>query len=347
MALTSRERAELPQPKQPNYREMTSPERTKIWIEPMPKTNRKVAVVYYLSRNGLLEHPHFIEVPLSSPNGLYLKDFINRLNFLRGKSIAAMYSWSSKRSYKNGFVWQDLFESDFIYPTHGQEYVLKGSELLEPSRSQKDVSICSQKPMELLKLIDGVDFADGSRRVVDLSEYKVYKAELTAEISDASTQTDDQSPRQRRSEEDEDHKAELSGGEISPPPHSSSSTETLEPVAKEENHAIDGEDARISDRTARNHPSGRIRASAVLRQLISCGSMSGREEHGVSMISRLAVAIPSGAQNQVVSRDAEELGDKYCFSRRLLDSKEKDDECGRRESLDLRGRSSSFSLIRS
>lgn len=120
MALTSSQRAELPQPKQLNYRE-TSPERTKIWIEPMPKTNRKVAVVYYLCRNGLLEHPHFIEVPLSSPNGLYLKgkeinilpsflicfsndnptvhfsDFINRLNFLRGKSIAAMYSWSSKR----------------------------------------------------------------------------------------------------------------------------------------------------------------------------------------------------------------------------------------------------------
>lgn len=244
-------------------------------------------------------------------------------------------------------MWQDLFESDFIYPTHGQEYVLKGSELLEPFRSQKDVSICSQKPMELPKLIDGVDFADGSRRAVDLNEYKVYKAELTAEISDASTQTDDQSPRQRRSEEDEDHKAELSGGEISPPPDSSSSTETLGSVAKEENHAIDGEDARISDRTARNHPSGRIRASAVLKQLISCGSVSAREEHGVSMISRLAVAIPSGAQNQVVSRDTEDLGDKYCFSGRLLDSKKKDAECGLRELPDLRRRSSSFSLIRS
>lgn len=45
----------------------------------MPKTHQhreqeqKVAVVYYLSRNGELDHPHFIEVPLSSPQGLYLK----------------------------------------------------------------------------------------------------------------------------------------------------------------------------------------------------------------------------------------------------------------------------------
>lgn len=55
----------------------TSPERTKVWIEPKSKHNhrveRKVAVVYYLSQNGLLEHPHFIEVPLSSPEGLYLR----------------------------------------------------------------------------------------------------------------------------------------------------------------------------------------------------------------------------------------------------------------------------------
>lgn len=32
-----------------------------------------VSVVYYLSRNGHLQHPHFIQVPLSSSNGLYLR----------------------------------------------------------------------------------------------------------------------------------------------------------------------------------------------------------------------------------------------------------------------------------
>ena len=53
----------------------TSPERNRVWTEPKLNTNtlRKVPVVYYLSRNGQLEHPHFMEVSLSSPEGLYLR----------------------------------------------------------------------------------------------------------------------------------------------------------------------------------------------------------------------------------------------------------------------------------
>nr|CAD1830774.1 unnamed protein product [Ananas comosus var. bracteatus] len=81
---------------------------------PQPK---KVPVVYYLCRNRHLEHPHFMEVPLSSSSeALYLRDVIIRLNALRGKGMAAMYSWSCKRSYKNGFVWHDLSEDDLVHP---------------------------------------------------------------------------------------------------------------------------------------------------------------------------------------------------------------------------------------
>ncbi|OIT00839.1 PREDICTED: protein UPSTREAM OF FLC-like [Nicotiana attenuata] len=113
----------------------TSPERTKVRTETYSnhklKSDRKVPVVYYISRNGQLEHPHFMEVPLSSPNGLYLRDVINRFNSLHGKGMASMHSWSAERSYRNRFVWHDLEEHDIIYPTHGQEYVLKGSKLLE------------------------------------------------------------------------------------------------------------------------------------------------------------------------------------------------------------------------
>lgn len=29
----------------------------------------KVSVIYYLSRNGQLEHPHLMEVPICSPQG--------------------------------------------------------------------------------------------------------------------------------------------------------------------------------------------------------------------------------------------------------------------------------------
>lgn len=73
MAVTSRGRtAELQIPKKWKDRE-TSPERNIVWTEPKLKTQRKVPVVYYLSRNGQLEQPHFMEVTLSSPEGLYLR----------------------------------------------------------------------------------------------------------------------------------------------------------------------------------------------------------------------------------------------------------------------------------
>ncbi|RLM60389.1 hypothetical protein C2845_PM14G20710 [Panicum miliaceum] len=139
-----------------------SPGRNKVWVEPPGKSHRhqtpppptpppqapaakRVAVVYYLCRNRHLEHPHFIEVPLaSSEEGLYLRDVINRLNVLRGKGMASMYSWSCKRSYKNGFVWHDLSEDDLVLPAQGNEYILKGSELLDrsppPDRQQNGVS---------------------------------------------------------------------------------------------------------------------------------------------------------------------------------------------------------------
>ena len=88
---------------------------------------------------------------------------IGRLDAVRGKGMAAKYSWSCKRylhtypsielrsisrsvyyrtnivfihkatmqcrSYKTGFVWHDLSADDLLLPTQGTEYVLKGSEL--------------------------------------------------------------------------------------------------------------------------------------------------------------------------------------------------------------------------
>ncbi|KAL9995876.1 putative protein SOSEKI [Helianthus debilis subsp. tardiflorus] len=63
---------------------------------PRPKS-RKVEVVYYLCRNQQLEQPHFIEIPLVSPDGLYLRDVISKLKSMRGRGMASMYSWSCQR----------------------------------------------------------------------------------------------------------------------------------------------------------------------------------------------------------------------------------------------------------
>ncbi|WCJ19547.1 hypothetical protein M5689_001832 [Euphorbia peplus] len=107
----------------------------KMVFQAQVKTEKKVGVVYYLSRNGQLEHPHFIELALSSPQGLYLRDVMDALDLLRGQGMAGMYCWASKRNYKNGYLWQDLSDDDLIHPSRGQDYILKGSLLLESCQS--------------------------------------------------------------------------------------------------------------------------------------------------------------------------------------------------------------------
>ncbi|XWS74175.1 hypothetical protein CRYUN_Cryun02cG0193200 [Craigia yunnanensis] len=345
-----------------------SPERNKVWIEPKPhntnnkssNTERKVAVVYYLSRNGQLEHPHFMEVPLSSNGGLYLKDVINRLNLLRGKGMASLYSWSSKRSYKNGFVWHDLAENDFIYPSHGQEYVLKGSEILDHSINPQSLEITSSsfrltKSPESQKAENNHDFPSIRRRrnqswsSIDLHEYKVYKAESSSEsaqrlAADASTQTDDKRRRRKpvvkeaqieelQSQElEQNQTTELRREEISPPP-SDSSPETLESLMKADGRLRlcngDGNEDNLN-RAAESCPSGRMKASSVLMQLISCGSISFKDcgpnserDKGFSLIGHYKSRLPRGAGNcSQVGKEAGIAREIGSFSRVRLEDKE-------------------------
>ncbi|XP_042373576.1 protein SOSEKI 3-like isoform X2 [Zingiber officinale] len=194
------------------YAPQAGPERTKVWTEPPPKFSSqqqhgsKVPVVYYLCRNRHLEHPHFMEVPLSSSDGLYLKDVIDRLNLLRGRKMATMYSWSCKRSYKNGFVWHDLSEDDLIFPVQGNEYVLKGSELLDqtpPDRNSEGVSNTKiQNPRRALQdpppICRKVQEASGSlspTTVVVIKEAKM----APPPVQPSPVQGDDQSLPTRRS----------------------------------------------------------------------------------------------------------------------------------------------------
>ncbi|GAB4824363.1 hypothetical protein Ancab_007251 [Ancistrocladus abbreviatus] len=327
----------------------TSPERTKVWTEPKKLKNEKriVPVIYYLSRNGQLEHPHFIEVPLSSSEGLFLRDVINRLNVLRGKGMATQYSWSSKRSYKNGFVWQDLEENDFIHPVHGNEYVLKGSEILETTPFYKyaeaSPSWSSKKLPEITKSGEDSDFPVRNHRrrqswsSIDVHEYKVYKTESKGEFApkaaaDASTQTEDKRRRRRPIGEDdersevvsakvpEQQSTELSREEISPPP-SDSSPETLESLMNAGGRPVlstqTANQAKSDhpDRTADNCPSGRIKPSSVLMSLITCGSISLRDcgitaikDHGFSLITHYKSRLPRGGNH--AEKEVEEHGSR-------------------------------------
>ncbi|CAH8297363.1 unnamed protein product [Eruca vesicaria subsp. sativa] len=369
-----------------DHQQDTSPDRNRIWSEPRhkPVANRKVPVVYYLCRNGQLDHPHFMEVTLSSGDGLYLKDVINRLNDLRGKGMANLYSWSSKRSYKNGFVWHDLSEEDFIFPVQGQEYVLKGSEVLDsscllssnPRSLLGTTSFRDSRPLNIEKNSGGDDIPAAVHRrrnqswsSVDLSEYKVYKAtESSAEstrrlAADASTQTDERRRRRKPAKEEvesparcENHQSvELSRDEISPPP-SDSSPETLENLIKADGRLIlrQNESSNDRNRTVESLSSGRMSASAVLMQLISCGTMSFKEcgpvllkDQGLSLAGRSGCTVTRGAGERSLERAEKELQsfgrvkleDKEYFSGSLIETK--------KELVPALKRSSSYNADRS
>ncbi|KAK4440837.1 protein UPSTREAM OF FLC [Sesamum alatum] len=265
----------------------SSPDRSVVWTEPQNGGgSKRVPVLYYLcSRNGQLQHPHFMEVPLSSPQGLFLSDVISRLNVLRGKAMASLYSWSCKRSYKNGFVWHDLSENDFIYPAHGREYVLKGSEL--PVKALLDAGSSSPPPPPAETQGTARDDLDADRQRRNHScssinfEYSVYTSTESfgrSAAANASTQTDDKRsrrlppPAEIPEEENCNNKRDEIEIAISPPP-SDSSPETLETLMKA--------DGRPTARPATSnenppatttHHDQRCRSS-VLMQLISCGSM--------------------------------------------------------------------------
>ncbi|KAL5765682.1 hypothetical protein ACOSP7_016299 [Xanthoceras sorbifolium] len=341
------------------YRQV-SPERAKVWTEKSPKYHqltRKVPVVYYLCRNRQLEHPHFIEVPLSSPDGLYLRDVIDRLNVLRGRGMASMYSWSCKRSYKNGFVWHDLCNDDLILPAHGNEYVLKGSELFEESnsgrfsplgntkiqslkqlpepgssRSQDDSSSSSSMNGKGTRHSQDDDLSPSVQRPgssgvspestvgknsswegsLSLTEYKVCKSDGSA---DASTQTEENVNKPKTKEtctrgvstddgsiEPESNRnyqnrvpclkehSEICGHpvSVSPPPSSSSAsssggkTETLESLIRADVNKINS--FRILEEEELRMPTNpRLKATNMLMQLISCGSIAVKD-HSFGLI---------------------------------------------------------------
>ncbi|KAG6415064.1 hypothetical protein SASPL_122466 [Salvia splendens] len=317
MAVSGR-MSELQLPK--SCRHHISPDRTKVCSEPLKSDRRSVPVVYYLSRNGQLEHPHFIEVPLSSSaHALFLRDVIGRLNVLRGKGMAAIYSWSCKRSYKNGFVWHDLSENDFIYPARGDEYVLKGSELLENSFPESPLP----PPPE-----NQPDAGHRRRRNQSCSsieyEYSVYKAEPSfRSAADASTQTDDVRRRRRRpppeiAEEEKKKKETRDEIEISPPPPSDSSPETLETLLKADGRSIVAQPETTSNSKGQQIQRAATTKSSVLMQLITCGSLSFKDCGAGQVISQYRMRVPRSGGGRP------KLEEKDYFSGSIVETKKEE-----------------------
>ncbi|XP_076919629.1 protein SOSEKI 5-like [Bidens hawaiensis] len=230
-------------------------------------TPRKVPVLYYLTRNGHIEHPHLIDVPRSSVDGLYLRDVMNTLNYHRGKGMANMYSWSCKRSYKNGYVWHDLSEDDLIDVTNSHDYVLKGAELLQPhptdctDTNRTGENCTSSSTAAIRRRNQSWSSFDNPQ------EYMVVKCESNRELAanfaaDAATQTEEQR---------KGHVAVAVVTEEMPsPPPSNSSSDGVS--GGRYGGGGDG-DRTVEDKC---DGSGRMKASEMLMQLITCGAPASR-----------------------------------------------------------------------
>ncbi|GFP91411.1 protein upstream of flc [Phtheirospermum japonicum] len=101
---------------------------------------RRLHIVYFLSRKGFTEHPHLIRVHNNlSNNGVRLRDIKGWLGELRGKDMPESFTWSCKRKYKAGYIWQDLLDNDFVTPISDNELVLKGSEISPTTNTNTDI----------------------------------------------------------------------------------------------------------------------------------------------------------------------------------------------------------------
>ncbi|EER92710.1 hypothetical protein SORBI_3001G473500 [Sorghum bicolor] len=236
---------------------------------------RKVQIIYYLCRNGQLEHPHFMELAQHPHQPLRLKDVMDRLTLLRGKGMPALFSWSCKRNYKNGYVWNDLSENDVIYPSDGVEYVLKGSEIFPGCSSDRFQHLrvtdrSPTKPALALPHMSHKQYADSYRddavedREDDELGYSYHHRRTASSGRLVAARADKPAVSARAT--NRARPVELPVEETSPP----SSTSSDKPPAPATTHQQQQTGRRASDLL--QEPVEPSRPASMLLQLIACGS---------------------------------------------------------------------------
>ncbi|KAJ6918842.1 protein UPSTREAM OF FLC [Populus alba x Populus x berolinensis] len=305
-----------------------SPDRVKVCTQqPRVKPIKKVQVVYYLSRNGQLEHPHYMEVSHLANQHLRLRDFTDRLTVLRGKGMPSLYSWSCKRSYKNGYVWNDLAENDIIHPSDGAEYVLKGSELVEgcPERLQQlHVSNNRQliqepnlhaKRKQLLEPIQQprpLEETHGTKYYQEYDDEESQESQEEYEDEEKTSYTSSTTPHSRCSRGVSTDELEEQVPRKNPttestqhhtPPESTPSILSEKPRQSTNNSSKrfeDGDPVAIESVPGRN---------SVLLQLISCGNLTvAKAKNNVPSLKQPAAAVTvNGPNANVVKRSVSDL----------------------------------------
>ncbi|XP_019191470.1 PREDICTED: uncharacterized protein LOC109185924 isoform X2 [Ipomoea nil] len=277
---------------------------------------RKLHIVYFLSRNGRIEHPHLIRVHHLSRHGVRLRDVKRWMGELRGKELPESYAWSYKRKYKTGYVWQDLVDDDLLTPISDNEYVLKGSEISSSTPTKEHCYREKVVPMQKDSLLEeeeeeaakgskpsAKEETDQSHHQSPSDESRKTSSEIEEEESpvfgsETSTMTDD-SPAAKLEEDQEMHDGRRS---VDDADQKSSSLRSLF-AKKKRGGGEDGDEEKNGTprSTTSNSTFGKSRSSSgggggsssIFRNLISCGTVDTNDSAVLPMQRRRPAAASS------------------------------------------------------
>ncbi|KAJ8506546.1 hypothetical protein OPV22_007432 [Ensete ventricosum] len=227
---------------------------------------RRVNVVYFLSRNGRVEHPHLFRIHRRRRDHVYLRDVKRWLSEFRGKDMADSFAWSYKRRYRGGYIWQDLMDDDPITPFADAEYVLKGSEL----PTHPPVSTPSSKQVQ-----------HRSTTAPPSLPSITHSSPLISCASFAFTDEQAMMPASTSAVDEEPPKAAASSGadalQVLPPSPTQQKAAPVIDASKEEEEEEEERGASIMDSRSDNNNCSK-RASQVLRNILRCKTVDQTDE---------------------------------------------------------------------
>ncbi|XP_011086827.1 protein UPSTREAM OF FLC isoform X2 [Sesamum indicum] len=257
---------------------------------------RRLHIVYFLSRKGRIEHPHLVRVHHLSRNGVRLRDVKRWLGELRGKDMPESFSWSYKRRYKTGYVWQDLLDDDLITPISDNEYVLKGSEISSSNikAEEKVVKQKHQTPLQEKQKTIGKEDSH-SHNSSETSMYVSTKSSSEIEeesptfSSDTSTLTDDSGkPEMEKNSDTTKHENPDNRTDHPSPTFGQKNKKRSSKVTINENitttsTAADASKIPSSEPQFTKSKSYSNGASHIFRNLISCGAVETNDSAVVAI----------------------------------------------------------------
>ncbi|XP_042043092.1 protein SOSEKI 3-like isoform X3 [Salvia splendens] len=297
------------------YRQL-SPDRAKVWTEkspkyrynhhyssPPPRHAGKVPVVYYLCRNRQLEHPHFMEVPLSSDD-LYLRGATGMgtygMIFARMMLFTLLMAMSTfsrvQRSLKIRIQGQRAL-SEPPCPQNQEESSSSSSINDGTTKSLQDNEFPPQLQPPCASPESGVEKVSSWNRPLSLTDYKnegIANASTQTELQECAVMekgvsTDDGSlePHQSQLSEIQDN-AERSRNSVSPPPSAAGAAsngigeKTLESLIRDDVRKLNS--FRILEEEGYRFPSRtKLKIINMITQLISCGYVQ-EKDHSFGLV---------------------------------------------------------------